>query len=114
ISLGDAASTKRRPGLIIEHQQPQQYLLTDIATVNKPALTIENTFFDTDVSSITLPNPERLQLELGGISRLKTQDIQGYFPVQGITLTPGRIQDYGQSAGPSALTFSDAGLFEIG
>lgn len=110
--LGDPFAVHRNPGLIVAQDQPQQYLLSDDSS---PALRLTNPLFETDIRTVTIPDPEVLTLELAGMARLAAGQIQGYFPLSGITLNAnGTLSDYGNTSGPTTLRFADTGVFEAG
>ena len=115
LSIGNPFSVKRAPGLIVVQDQPQQYLLSSARPSGTTSLKIEGALFDTDIHTIALPDPQRLNLELSGIANLKTEDISGFFPLAGIELdAAGVLRDYGNTSGPASFTFADKGVLEVG
>ncbi len=114
ITFGDGISTRRHPGLIIAEAQQQQYLLSERLASARPVFTLADEIVDTDIQTLALPNPETPVVTMGGMSRLNVQGLEGFFPVENVTLSPEGLQNLGQAAGPAGITFGNAALFEIG
>lgn len=114
VAFGDRWNAKYQPGLILAQHRPLYYLLTDVASNDTPLFTLTAPLANIDITSIALPDPARLVMELAGRARLNAEGFNGYFAMRGITIDTQGVQRFGEANGPTVVSLRNSASFELG
>ena len=114
LRLGHASNPRSRPGIIFSENRPSHFFLTDTPSEDQPFLTIDGDLTRMYVTSLTLPNPRRLEVSMNGRAALALDGFSGQFPIQGLTLNSEGLSNLGTSAGPAVFSFNNLASMEVG
>lgn len=114
IAFGDRWHTRYQPGVILAQHRPNYYLLTDTPGKSKPLFTLAAPLANINITSITLPDPARLVMEMAGRAKLNAEGMNGYFPIKGIAIDAQRVRSLGEAEGPAVVSFRNSAAFELG
>ena len=113
ILLGSPSNPASHPGIIIQEQQRNSYLLSNSPTQTQSLFKLRGHLADIYATHVSLQDANQPVFTLEGRSVLTLEGFSGYFPITGMTVNPKGVRDLGDLAAPSVVAFQNLASFEL-
>ncbi|GAB5519604.1 MAG: hypothetical protein RhofKO_18550 [Rhodothermales bacterium] len=121
IPMGDPTAVRERPGFAYSTVDGFVLSLDAQGTKDNPLFTFEAGVFAIDLTTVVLPdislsspNFETFEVELGGYASLNMSGLSGSFGYEGFKFNQDGVQDWGRPMGGFSLSVADVLSLEVG